>query len=170
MAKEVSMRLKAPPNCGRGRSMIAAVLRHVCADGCVVRVVSKICPSSRGLRKATRKPWLMARSLIFSSSRSLLATTTMLFLEWQSRKITKVLCFAVCPAVVCVFCISVKHLKIWATRKRSPLSLLNRWSTTRGLIYERATAEVLLGEGNKKSPRCVLGCFRRPCVMVKTTC
>lgn len=169
MANEVRVRLKAPPKRGRGRSAMAAGLRHALVDGAEA-VATGSC--GRGLRTATRKPLLMARSLTLSSSRSLLAVTTMLFLAWQSRMITSVL-GAVCPAVVLEFCISDRHLKIDNRRipKREAVatSAVYQMSPPRGgLIYERATAKVFQYVGRaKKKPRDVsLGCFRRPCVMI----
>ena len=127
---DVRVRLKAPPSFGRGRCSMVAGLIQVRLSGMVVQRVSQ--PGCFGLRTVTRNPLLMARSLTLSSSRSLLAMTTMLFLLWQSRKITSVL-GAVCPAVFCEFCISIAF-KFGQQKSGRRYAAIEMTSTTRGLF------------------------------------
>lgn len=78
---------------------------------------------------------------------------------------------AVFPAVCLDFCIFVKHLVLGNKKAVAVFAALQDDFHHEGaLSYEKATAEVLLREGKKNSPRYVLGCFRRPCVMNESSC
>lgn len=164
MVNEVSARLKAPPKRGRGRCSMVECLRHtwfVAGEG--ASEGSSWGLSCLGFRKATRNPSLRARSLIFSSSRSLLAVTTMLCFEWQSRMITSVL-GAVSPAAFLVSCMFVAfkvNTVADAKEKRPPLRCYKHdCLPRRGFMLRKVTA--MVGRSNKKSPDCVSGLFPPP--------